>query len=62
LRKDREKTVVKMYKSGKSIDDIWKASGYRSRTSVFRVLARNGVELNRGPHQGPIKKRNTSKQ
>ncbi len=57
LRKDREKTVVKMYKSGKSIDDIWKASGYRSRTSVFRVLARNGVELNRGPHQGPIKKR-----
>ena len=58
LRKDREKTVVKMYKSGKSIDDIWKASGYRSRTSVFRVLARNGVELNRGPHQGPIKKRN----
>ena len=57
LRKDREKTVVKMYKSGKSIDGIWKASGYRSRTSVFRVLARNGVELNRGPHQGPIKKR-----
>ena len=57
MRKDREKAVVKMYKAGKSIDDIWKASGYRSRTSVFRVLARNGVELNRGPHQGPIKKR-----
>lgn len=57
MRKDREKAVVKMYKAGKSIDDIWKASGYRSRTSVFRVLARNGVELNRGPHQGSIKKR-----
>ena len=57
MRKDREKAVVEMYKAGKSIDDIWKASGYRSRTSVFRVLARNGVELNRGPHQGSIKKR-----
>ena len=57
LRLDREMSIVKMYSSGVSIDDIWKASGYRSRTSVFRVLARNGVELNRGPHQGPIKKR-----
>lgn len=58
LRKDRELSIVKMYSSGVSIDDIWKTSGYKSRTSVFRVLARNGVKLNRGPHQGPIKKRN----
>ena len=57
LRIDREKTVVNMYNSGYSIDDIWKASGYKSRTSVFRVLNRNGVQLNRGPHQGPIKKK-----
>lgn len=55
---DREKTVVKMYNSGHSIDDIWKVSGYKSRTSVFRVLNRHGVKLNRGRHQGPIKKRN----
>ena len=47
LRLDREKTIVNMYKSGHSIDDIWKVSGYKSRTSIFRVLNRNGVELNR---------------
>lgn len=47
LRKDREKTVVNMYNSGYSIEDIWKASGYKSRTSVFRVLNRNNVQLNR---------------
>lgn len=58
LTLDREKTVVKMYNSGHSIDDIWKVSGYKSRTSVFRVLNRHGVKLNRGRHQGPIKKRN----
>ena len=57
LKKDREKTVVSMYNSGHSIDDIWKASGYKSRTSVFRVLNRQGVHLNRGRHQGPIKNR-----
>ena len=57
LKIDREKTVVNMYNSGYSIDDIWKASGYKSRTSVFRVLNRAGVRLNRGPHSGPIKKR-----
>ena len=58
LKLDRVKTVVNMYNSGHSIDDIWKVSGYKSRTSVFRVLNRHGVKLNRGRHQGPIKKRN----
>ena len=58
LKLDREKTVVNMYNSGHSIDDIWKVSGYKSRTSVFRVLNRHGVKLNRDRHQGPIKKRN----
>ena len=58
LKLDREKTVVNMYNSGHSIDDIWNVSGYKSRTSVFRVLNRHGVKLNRGRHQGPIKKRN----
>lgn len=56
VRMKREKTVVSMYNAGHSIDDIWKVSGYRSRTSVFRVLNRNGVQLNRGRHQGPIKR------
>ena len=56
IRLKKEKTVVNMYNSGHSIDDIWKVSGYKSRTSVFRVLNRNGVQLNRGRHQGPIKR------
>ncbi len=57
VRLKKEKLVVNMYNSGHSIDDIWKVSGYRSRTSVFRVLNRNGVQLNRGRHQGPLGKR-----
>lgn len=57
MRMKKEKTVVSMYNAGHSIDDIWKVSGYRSRTSVFRVLNRNGVKLNRGRHQGPLGKR-----
>ena len=57
LRQRREKTIIGMYNSGHSIDDIWRVSGYKSRTSVFRVLNRNGVSLNRGHHSGPIKKR-----
>ena len=47
-----------MNNAGHSIDDIWKVSGYRSRTSVFRVLNRNGVQLNRGRHQGPLPRKN----
>ncbi len=61
LRVDREKAIVNMYNSGVSMDDIWRMSGFKSRTSVFRVLNRNGVELNRGRHQGPIKKRSERK-
>ena len=57
MRMKKEKTVVSMYNAGHSIDDIWKVSGYRSRTSVFRVLNRNGVKLNRGRHQGPLGER-----
>ena len=49
LRTDREKMIVNMYKSGHAVDDIWKVSGYKSRTTIFRVLKRNGVELNRRP-------------
>ena len=49
LKMDREKMIVNMYKSGHAVDDIWKASGYKSRTTVFRVLKRNGVGLNRRP-------------
>lgn len=46
-RVERNKRVVNMYKSGYTIDDIWKASGFRSRSSIFRVLKEAGVELKR---------------
>ena len=57
LRQYRDKTIISMYNAGHSIDDIWEASGYASRASVFRVLNRNGIQLNRGPHHGPLGKR-----
>ena len=57
LRQYRDKTIISMYNAGHSIDDIWEASGYASRASIFRVLNRNGIQLNRGPHHGPLGKR-----
>lgn len=46
-RLERKKLVANMYKSGYTIEDIWKASGFRSRSSIFRVLKDVGVELKR---------------
>lgn len=57
LRLEREKTIVNMYVSGHSIDDILKAGGYTSRSSIFRILNKHGITLNRGHHSGPIKKK-----
>ncbi|MGL5894763.1 MAG: recombinase family protein, partial [Bacteroidales bacterium] len=57
---ERNKMVVNMYKSGHTIDDIWKVSGFKSRSSIFRILNDVGVDLNRGNTKGPIKKRNTT--
>ncbi len=53
-KSDRERNIVNMYHQNYSIDDIWKASGYASRTSIFRVLNRYGVTLNRGKFAGPM--------
>ena len=47
-----------MYNGGHSIDDIWHQSGFKSSSSVFRILNKYGITLNRGPHSGPIKKKN----
>lgn len=55
-RQERETTIVNMYNSGHSIDDIWAISGFKSRSSIFRILRKYGIPLNRGPHSGPIKK------
>lgn len=45
---ERAKLVINMYKGGHTIEDIWKTSGFKSRSSVFRILKVAGVELNRG--------------
>ena len=60
-RQEREMTIVNMYNGGHSIDDIWHISGFRSRSSVFRILNKHGITLNRGPHSGPIRKKGESK-
>ena len=56
-RDEREKTIVAMYNNGHSIDDIWNISGFRSKSSVFRILNKYGVKLNRGKFSGPLGKR-----
>ena len=51
-RIERKEFVVNMYKSGHLINEIWKASGFRSLSSVFRVLKEAGITLNRGRKKG----------
>lgn len=36
---------------------IGKVSGFSSRSSVFRILNKFGVDLNRGKFKGPLGKR-----
>ncbi|MCD8287789.1 MAG: recombinase family protein [Porphyromonadaceae bacterium] len=56
-KQERERTIVAMYDNGHSIDDIWRVSGFSSRSSVFRILNKYGVTLNRGKFSGPLGKR-----
>lgn len=58
---DRERNIVNMYNNNYSIDDIWKVSGFKSRSSVFRILNKYGVKLNRGKFSGPLGKRKVTK-
>ncbi len=44
-RLEKEKTLCAMYKEDHSIDDIWRVSGFRSKSSVFRILNKHGVQL-----------------
>ena len=60
-RMDREKTVINLYAAGHPIEEVWKASGFRSRSSVFRILNKHGIKRNRGKHSGPIKKKDERK-
>lgn len=52
-RAEREKTIVDMYNNGYPIDDIWKMSGFNSKSSIWRILNKYGVWLNRGRTSGP---------
>ena len=58
---DRENTIVDMYVNGHSFEDIMAVSGYSSRSSVFSVLHRHGVKLNRGKFSGPLGTRKKKK-
>ena len=44
---EREQNIVNMYIQGYSIKDIFAVSGFSSRGSVFRILNKYGVTLNR---------------
>ena len=60
-RLEREKLIINLNSAGHPVDEIWKASGFHSRSSVFRILNKHGIELNRYNHSGPIKKRDERK-
>lgn len=53
---DREKLIVDMYTNGHSLDDIWAASGFNSKSSIWRILNKYGVKLDRGQTSGPRNK------
>lgn len=60
-RQERETMIINMYNGGHALDDIWESSGFKSKSSIFRILNKYGITLNRGPHSGPIKKWNERK-
>lgn len=51
---ERNRRVINMYQQGFSIDDIFAESGFKSRSSVFRVLNDANIDLNRGNRKGPL--------
>ncbi len=58
---ERERMIVDMYNNGHSIDDIFEMSGFSSRSSVFRILNKYDVKLNRGKFSGPRNKNKKNK-
>ena len=52
----RDQTIVDMYVNGHSLDDIWAISGFRSKSSIWRVLNQYGIKLDRGQTSGPRNK------
>ena len=56
-RQERNKNIVDMYNNGHSLDDILAVSGFKSRSSVFRILNKFNCKLKRGNFSGPLVKR-----
>ena len=54
---NREKTFINRYVAGHPIDEVWRASGFSSRSSVLRILHKHGIRLDRGNQSGPIKRK-----
>ena len=54
---ERNKRVVNTYLQGFSIDDIFRESGFRSRSNVFRILNLANMDLNRSRTKGPLSPR-----
>ena len=50
---ERDKKIVDMYNNGYSIRDIWKESGVRSKSTVYSILNKYKVQLNRTPGRVP---------
>ncbi|MCS2613254.1 recombinase family protein [Bacteroides fragilis] len=50
---DREKLIVDMYINGHSFNDILAASGFSSKSSIWRILNKHNVKLDRGQTSGP---------
>lgn len=46
-RDEREKRCVELYNNGTCIEDIKVETGFRSNSSVYRILKNNGVKVNR---------------
>ena len=56
---ERDKKIVDMYTNGHSFDDIWAASGFSSKSSIWRILNKYGVKLDRGQTSGPRVRKKT---
>lgn len=46
-RQDREKRCIDLYNNRTSIEDIKAEVGFRSNSSVYRILKENGIQVNR---------------
>lgn len=46
-KSERDKRCIKMYQEGYPIEDIQKATNFSSKSSIFRILKKYGVEFTR---------------